>query len=92
MSDELDPELLCLFAAANRPLPNVEFDARVMERLHEPYSGSGLARAVMSGSRAALSGLVTGIVAPFRLRPGHVGLMTVSAAALVIWATLQGAW
>jgi hypothetical protein len=31
-----------------------------------------------------------GIVAPFRLRPGHVGLMTVSAAALAIWAMLQG--
>lgn len=91
MSDELDPELSRLFAEANRPLPNVEFDARVMERLHEPYSWSGLARVVMSSSRGALSGLMIGIVAPFRLRPGHVGLMTVSAAALVIWATLQGA-
>jgi hypothetical protein len=27
---------------------------------------------------------------PVRLRPGHVGLMTVSAAALAIWAMLQG--
>ena len=90
MSDELDSELSRLFAEANRPLPNAEFDARVIGRLHDPYGGSGLARAVICSSRAALSGLAMGIAMPFRLRPGHVGLMTASAAVLVIWATLQG--
>jgi hypothetical protein len=46
---------------------------------------------VICRSRAAFSGLAMGIAAPFRLRPGHIGLMTASAAALLIWATLQGA-
>jgi hypothetical protein len=46
---------------------------------------------VISGSRAALSGVTIGIAAPFRLRFGHIGLMTVSAAAAVVWVTLQGA-
>jgi hypothetical protein len=90
MSDELDPELSRLFAEASQPLPDAEFHARVIERLHERYGWSGLARAMISSSRAVLSGLGMGIVAPFRLRPGHVGLMTVSAAALAIWAMLQG--
>jgi hypothetical protein len=91
MSDELDPELSRLFAEANQPLPDAEFHARVLERLHPPHVWSGLARAVICSSRAALSGLAMGVVAPFRLRPGHIGLMTVSAAALVIWTALQGA-
>ena len=91
MSDELDPELSRLFAAANQPLPDVEFHASVIERLHQPFGWSGLAHAVICGSRAAFSGLAMGIAAPFRLRPGHIGLMTASAAALLIWATLQGA-
>jgi hypothetical protein len=91
MSDELDPELSRLFAEANQPLPNAEFHARVIERLHQPYGWSGLARALVCSGRAAVSGLVLGIVAPFRLRSGHIGLMTVSAAALLIWVTLQGA-
>jgi hypothetical protein len=90
MSDELDPELSRLFAEASQPLPDAEFHARVMERLHQPYGWSGLAGAVICSSRAALSGLAMGIASPFRLRPGHIGLMTVSAVALLIWAMLQG--
>ena len=91
MSDELDPELSRLFAEASQPLPDVEFRARVIERLHQPYGWFGLAHAVICSGRAAVSGLAMGIAAPFRLRPGHIGLMTVWAAALLIWATLQGA-
>jgi hypothetical protein len=90
MSDELDPELSRLFSEANQPLPHAEFHARVLERLHPPRAWSGLAGAVICGSRAALSGLAMGIIAPLRLRPGYIGLMTVSAAALVIWTALQG--
>ena len=91
MSDELDPELSRLFAEANQPLPNAEFHVRVIERLHQPYGWSSLARAVSSSSRAAFSGLAMGIAAPFRLRSGHIGVLAVSGAALLIWATLQGA-
>jgi hypothetical protein len=91
MSDELDPELSQLFAEANRPLPGADFHARVIERLHRPRGWHGLAGAVISSGRAALSGVTIGIAAPFRLRFGHIGLMTVSAAAAVIWVTLQGA-
>jgi hypothetical protein len=58
--------------------------------LHQPQGWYGLAHALICGSRAALSGLGVGIAAPFRLRPGRIGLMTVSAAALLIWATFQG--
>jgi hypothetical protein len=88
MSDELDPELSRLFAEASQPLPDVEFHTRVIERLQQPYGWAGLAGALITTSRAAISGLAMGIAAPFRLRPGHFGLMTVSAAALLIWATL----
>jgi hypothetical protein len=91
MSDELDPELLRLFAEASQPLRHAEFHARVIERLHQHYGWSSLARAVSSSSRAALSGLGVGIAAPFRLRSGHIGLLAVSGVALLIWATLQGA-
>jgi hypothetical protein len=91
MSDELDPELSQLFAEANRPLPGADFHARVIERLHRPRGWHGLAGAVISSGRAALSGVTIGIAAPFRLRFGHIGLMTVSAAALAIWATLLSA-
>ncbi len=91
MSDELDPDLSRWFAAANQPLPNADFHARVSERLRQPYGGSGLARAVIRSAGAALSGLATGFVAPFRLGFSHIGLMAVSAAVLAIWATLQGA-
>jgi|KBSSwiStaDraftv2_1062776.scaffolds.fasta_scaffold10574_8 hypothetical protein len=91
MSDELDPELSRCFAEANQPLPDAEFHARLIGRLQQPYGWSALSGAVIRGSRAALAGLAVGIAAPFRLRFGHIGLMTVSAAALAIWATLQSA-
>jgi hypothetical protein len=91
MSDELDPALSRWFAAANQSLSDAEFHARVSERLHQPYGWSGLGRALIGGSRATLSGVAMGILAPFRLRFGHIGMMAVSAAALAIWATLQGA-
>jgi hypothetical protein len=35
-----------------------------------------------------LSGLITGIAAPFRLR--HAGLMALAAAVVTIWTALQG--
>ena len=91
MSDELDPELSRLFAEANRQLPNAEFHARMIERLHQPYGWSSLARALSSSSRAAFAGLAMGIAAPFRLRSGHIGLLAGSGAALLIWAMLLGA-
>jgi hypothetical protein len=91
MSDELDPILSRLFAEANQPLPNAEFHARVTGRLGERYGGFGLARAVIRSGRAAVSGLGVGIVASLRFRPGHIGLMTVSVAALLVWAALRGA-
>jgi hypothetical protein len=92
MSDELDPELSRVFAEANRPLPNAEFHARVIGRLQpRPHGWFGVAQAVTSSSRAALAGLAMGIVAPFRLRAGYIGLMTASAAVMAIWAMLQGA-
>jgi hypothetical protein len=91
MSDELDPDLSRVFAEATQPLPPAEFHARVLERLHQPRGWSGLAHVVVRSSRAALSGLAMGVVAPLRLRAGHIGLMLMSAAVLVIWAALQGA-
>ena len=90
MSDELDPELAHLFAGTNRSLPGADFHARVIASLHQPHGWHGLARAVISGSRAALAGVTIGIVAPFRLRFGHIGLMAISGAAAVVWITLQG--
>jgi hypothetical protein len=87
MPDELDTQLLRWFGDSRQPLVDAQFVARVTAQLQGPRG----ARARFSGARSViatiLSGLVTGIAAPLRLR--HAGLMALAAAVVTIWTALQ---
>ena len=89
MPNELDPQLSRLFAQANQPLPQADFQARFVEKLNQSNNWLGPARALTSIVRATLSGLVLGITAPFAVRRGHLGLLAASGAAMMIWMALQ---
>jgi len=90
MPDELDTQLLRWFGDSRQPLVDAQFVARVTAQL-QGLQGPRGARARLSalGSIVAtiLSGLITGIAAPLRLR--HAGLMTLAAAAITLWTALQ---
>ena len=58
MSDELDPQLLRLFAGANEPLPDAEFHARVMASVQRPPGWRGIAQATASMLFSISSGVV----------------------------------
>lgn len=87
MPDELDTQLLRGFEDSRQPLADAQFVARVTARLPRQRG----ARASFSGARSAgaavLTGLVTGITAPLRLR--YAGLMTLAAAVVTLWSALQ---
>jgi hypothetical protein len=89
MSDELDPELLRLFAEARQDLPGVDFQARLTEELHQRRGVFGIAGIFASTISAVLSGVAQGVAAPFGIRHRHVGLMAVSGAAVMLWLSLQ---
>ncbi len=89
MQDELDQQLSRLFAHANKPLPSADFHARFVENLNRSLRWLGPARALTSIVRATLSGLAMGMAAPFAVRPGHLGLLAASGAAMMIWMALQ---
>ncbi len=87
MSDEIDADLLRRFAQSRASLDDPQFTARVIGRLRGARSarlGFGTARSIAA---AMLSGLVTGIAAPLRLR--RVGLLALAAAAVTLWTGLQ---
>jgi hypothetical protein len=87
MPDELDTQLLRWFGDSRQPLVDAQFVARVTAQL----PGTRGARARFSSARSViatiLSGVVTGIAAPLRLR--HAGLMTLAAAVVTLWTALQ---
>ncbi len=87
MPDELDTQLLRWFGDSRQPLVDAQFVARVTARLPRQRG----ARASFSGARSAgaaiLTGLVTGIAAPLRLR--HAGLLAIAATAITLWTALQ---
>ena len=89
MSDELDPELSRLFAAANQDLPGTDFQQRLAARLNRRRSWLGMAGGLASTTQAVLSGIALGLAAPFGTRVRHVGLMAASGAAVMVWLTLQ---
>ena len=89
MSDELDPNLLRLFAETKQTLPGSEFEAQVRARLHRPQSLLDIVSLSVFTLRAALSGITMGIRAPLRLRGSYLGAMAASAAVLVLWITLN---
>jgi hypothetical protein len=88
MSDELDRQLLRHFAQSQQPLEEAQFLAQVTAHLHGRSGRRVRAHPLRSIAAVILSGLATGIAAPLRLR--HAGLMALGAAALTVWATLQG--
>ena len=83
MSDELDPQLLRLFAGANEPLSDTEFHARVMARVQRPPGWRGIAQATARTLLAISSGVVAGVAAPFRQRAGIFRLLAIGLGALV---------
>ena len=83
MSDELDPQLLRLFAAANAPLSDADFQARVMARVRRPPGWRGIAQGTASTLFSISSGIVAGLAAPFRQRGGIFRLLAIALGALV---------
>jgi hypothetical protein len=83
MSDELDPQLLRLFAKANEPLSDADFHARVMARVQRPSGWRGIAQATASTLLSICSGVVLGVAAPFRQRGGMFRLLAIGVGALV---------
>jgi hypothetical protein len=96
MSDELDPDLSRLFAQTQQPLPGADFEARLMRQLSHSQgvlSGRGWLSgySLVAVVRAAWSGIATGLLAPFKLRPGYSTAMLITAAVLTVWMSLQPA-
>jgi hypothetical protein len=87
MPDELDTQLLQCFEESCQPLIDAQFVAQVTARLPRQRVARIRFSGVRSASAAILTGLVTGIAAPLRLR--HAGLMTLAAAAITLWTALQ---
>jgi hypothetical protein len=83
MSDELDPQLLRLFAGAAESLSDADFHARVMARVRRPPGWRGIAQATASTLFSISSGVATGVAAPFRQRTGIVRLLAIALGALV---------
>jgi hypothetical protein len=87
MPDELDTQLLRWFGDSRQPLVDAQFVERVTARLQGPRGARVGFSAPESIVATILSGLVSGIAAPLRLR--HAGLMTLAAAAITLWTALQ---
>ena len=85
MSDELNGQLLRLFADSQRPLADAQFVAQLSERLGHTSAGSvlGTLRAAFA---LAFRGMLSGVRAPLRLR--YAALMGLAGAALSLWAVL----
>jgi hypothetical protein len=87
MPDELDTQLLRWFGDSRQALVDAQFVARVSAQLRGPRGAHVRFGAPGSIVATILSGLVTGIAAPLRLR--HAGLMTLAAAVVTLWTALQ---
>ena len=87
MPDELDTQLLRWFGESRQPLIDAQFVARVTAQLPGPRGARVRFSAPGSIIATILSGLVTGIAAPLRLR--HAGLMMLAAAVVTLWTALQ---
>lgn len=85
MPDELNGQLLRLFADGQRPLADVQFVAEISERLGHSSAG-GVLDTLRAGFGTAFRGMLTGVTAPLRLR--HAGLVALAGAALSLWAVL----
>lgn len=82
MSDELNGQLLRLFADSHRPLADAQFVAQVGARLR-PGTADVLGT-LRSAFRTARAGLTIGMAALWR-QP-YMRLMALAAAALSVWS------
>jgi hypothetical protein len=85
MSDELDGQLLRLFADSQRPLADAQFVAQLSERLGHASAASVLAT-LRAAFGLAFRGMLRGAAAPLRLR--YAGLVALTGAALSLLLTL----
>ena len=91
MSDELDPQLVRLFAGAHEPLHDDGFHARVMAHLARPPGWRGIAHAIGSAVCTIGGGLVIGVTAPFRQRMSLGRLLAIGLGAIVSCVALLAA-
>jgi hypothetical protein len=91
MSDEIDPQLLRLFASAREPLADAQFHERVMNHLQRARRWRGLPESLWFAALAIRSGLMTGLRAPFGLRIGVAGLVTIAFGAVMSCLALLSA-
>jgi hypothetical protein len=84
MPDELDPQLLRAFAAAQMPLAEQPFLSQVSAQVRPVGVLRLSAVGIYSLVGTLLNGLATGILVPLRLR--HARLMTLGAAAVTVCA------
>lgn len=87
MPDELDTQLLRWFGDSRQPLVDAQFVARVTAQLQRPRGARVGFSAPGAIIATILSGLVTGIAAPLRLR--HARLLAIAATAITLWTALQ---
>jgi len=88
MSDDHDSQLLRAFAQANTPLSGEDFHARVLAGLQRPPGWRGIAHATGAALRAAGSGLMTGMTAPFRQGMSFGKVAAIVIGAIVSWLAL----
>ncbi len=89
MSDERDANLVRLFAAAERPLPDTEFLADLQKRLAHSQGFPGIASLIWANVGLILRGMIAGVSAPFRVRWHRTGLAAITVAAAVAWLVLE---
>jgi hypothetical protein len=85
MSDELDPEIVRWFAAAEQSLEHDDFTARIAAGRRDSW-----AIVPWRIGTAVLRGLGSAIGASLRLRPALAGLAATVAVAVTIGLALQG--
>ena len=85
MRDELNAQLLRVFAESQRPLADAQFLAQLTARL-QARGGRRVYESLQSIAHAILAGLATGLLAPLRLR--HARLMAIAAAVVSLWTAL----
>lgn len=74
MSDELDPNLLCVFARARESLPGTEFQAKILAELRRSRGWAGPASAFRFFARTALAGIAAGVRAPLKVHYAAGGM------------------
>ncbi len=86
MADDLDPQLVRWFAAAEQSLTDAEFTVRIAAAHRRQ-------RALLAPLRigaAAWRGIASAAAAPLRLRPGLTAIVAAVAAAITLGLALQG--